>query len=404
MIRRLAVVLGAALSLGPGGALAAGPLTLDAALQVAEANAPQVRQGRASVAVASARIARDRQFANPEVRLGVDIPDGQDELPRVEAALRMKLDHPADRVARRSRRTEELAQASMRSASDLREVERGVRLLFVEHAHLRRSLGLVTRGVALHEERVRLTQDAIPYGEATPVDIRRARRALLLEQREVRQLRRALAEVEAELAALIGLPLEEVSGLVRHALARPAPLPQAPTLLAHALASSQELQLGNRVIAERKRQVKAARWSAAPWTNFVQLGRSFPTPDRAGGTEVVVGVSVPLLSLGIRSRKAAEASTAAATLARSEHAATLQREVMRWAQSARLAADEYAELSLTVASLQALPPGTTALQQNEESVDQLLFEAARLDAQRDYARAQAELYALQALSDGGPHG
>lgn len=404
MIRRLAVVLGAALFLGPSSAFAASPLTLDAALRVAEANAPQVRKGRANVAIASARIAQDRQFANPEVRLGVDIPDGLDELPRVEAALRMKLDHPADRIARRSRRTEDLAQASIQSLCDLHEVERGVRLLFVEHAHLRRSLGLVTRGVALHEERVRLTQDAIPYGEATPIDIRRAQRALLLERREIRQLQRSIAEVEAELAGLLGLPLEEVSGLVRHALARPAPLPQAPTLVAHALASSQELQLGNRVIAERKRQVKAARWSAAPWTNFVQVGRAFPTPDRAGGVELVVGVSVPLLSLGIRSRRAAEASTAAATLARTEHAATLQRNVVRWAQSARLASEEYAELSVTVASLQELPPGTTALQRNEESVDQLLFEAARLDAQRDYARAEAELYALGALSDGGHHG
>lgn len=404
MIRPLHVAFAAAVVLAPEAADAARPLTLDSALQVAESNAPKARQAEANIKVAQARVSQAQQFANPEVRLGVDVPDNQEDFPSLEAGLRFKLDHPADRIARKSRRSAQLAQVSIQARSDRRDVERAVRGLFVEHAYLRRSHGLVTRRVALGEERVALTREALPYGTATPLDVRRAQRSLLLERHELRDIQRGIADVEAELASVLGLPLDEVTGMIRHALPRPAPLPEGPTLVAHALAASEELHLSGRVVAERQRQVKAARWSAAPWTNFVQASRAFPTPDRAGGTEFVVGVTVPLLSLSTRTRQAAEAAEASAKVARTEHAAGLQRSVARWARNARLAREEYAELGLAVASLQQQPPGTTALQRNEESIDQLLFDTARLDAQRDYARAYAELQALGAVTRGAPRG
>lgn len=377
-----------ALCLAAPGLAQAAPLDLDAAVQQAMTQSPDVLRRQAEVAAASDRIDAAGQFANPQLRLGVDVPDGDPSDARVEGALRFRFDHPATRMAAKAEARRDRAELRGDLSEARRTVDLEIRLLYVDHAFLSSSLAVERERLVLLQRGVTVLEEAVALGRATTIDARRARIKVTRTQAAVRRMQREQRHLEAKIRDSVGA---DPTATIRSQLARPGTVPSDVELVRHALASDPTLLSQASALEESNALVRSAKAQAIPWVDFLQVGRTFPSRIRPGGYEFVAGVTLPLFSLNRRGIKAAKSERAARVRAVETRRLGVERDVLRWAAHARQAAADARVLDEAARENHTVAPIADPLTANALALDALELREELLLAQREYALAAARL-------------
>ncbi|MEM6290978.1 MAG: TolC family protein [Myxococcota bacterium] len=374
-------------------------LDVESAVRRARSRAPSIRVQEATVDAASHSVDASEQWLNPEVRIGVDIPDGDPSDARMEGAIRFKLEHPAERKRRRLEREATRAGLAADLASSRASIERTIRSLYAEHAHARAEAELAQRRAELMQARATLMKTALSLGRATPAEVRRAQVQVTAARARHRRLRRDVDHIEIETAALLGLPESQLRADMRSALPRLASLPSDDDLVRDALARSPSLVERNATVDATRSSIRAERAKVAPWLDFFQAGRTFPSRERPGGYEVVAGFTIPIFSLNRRGIDAARAKHNAARVQRDAARDALAWKVRQLATAARDAEDDARAFRALVDAYDADVAAADPLESNELALDQLDAEEDALAAHATYALAVAGLQAVGALGD-----
>ena len=393
----LAVLAGA--WLGASAVAHADVLDVESAVRRARTRAPSIRVREASVKAATQRVDASEQWMNPEVRVGVDVPDGDPSDARMEGAIRFKLEHPAERKRRRLDREATRAGLAADLEGSRTSVERAVRALYAEHTHATADAELARQRVELMRSRATLMETALTLGRVTPAQLRRAQVQVTAAQARHRRLRRSIEHLEVETAAVLGLPETQLRAQMRSALPALAGLPSDDDLVRRALARSPALTQRDATVDTTRSRIRAERAKAAPWIDFLQAGRTFPSRERRGGYEVVAGVTIPLFSLNRRGIDAARAEHNAARVRRDAARNDLAWNVRQLASTARDAAEDARAYRALAEAYDAEVLAADPLEANAMALDQLDARHDALEAHATYAIAVAGLRAAGALGD-----
>lgn len=357
-------------------------LTLEQALDEAEARSPAIIAARAEVTAAEARIRQAGFRSNPELSLEVENFAGTGELSgfrgtETTLAVNQRLDLGGRRQAAVGVARAELAAAQLRVAIARADLAQSVRQEFARGVTARERLRLARENEELARELARIAGILVEVGRDPPLRAMRARSAAAQAAAEVEAARAEELASRGNLAALFGVstpPESLVGGLVDLRAGTINPEESLEVRLAEV----------ERLAAEAgvRREQVARRLDPA-------VGLGVRHVRESGDVALVAGVSMPIpvfdrnqgnIAAARANLLAAEARLASATASARVRARNAINNV------------EAAEARVEALERAAIPEGREALR-----LTMLSYQAGRasllelLDAQNAYREAQAAL-------------
>lgn len=357
-------------------------LTLEQALQEAEARAPAMIAARAEVAAAEGRLRQAGYRINPELSIEVENfagTGGYRGIDGVDAtvSLNQRLDLGGRRPARISLARAELDAQQLRLAIARADLARQVREQFARAVSARDRLRVAEDSEQRARELARIAGQLVEAGREPPLRALRARSAAAQAAAALENARAEERASRSSLAVLFGVTIapETVSGrLTDLAPSRLDPEQSLDVRLAEAERSAAEAGL--------RQQQAAARLDPA-----VGLGvRQF---QGTGDTALVAGLSMPI-QIFDRNRGNINAARSGIEAAAARRAGALAEVTVR-ARNA-IAAVEAAEARMRALQDAALPEALEALRLTQQSYREgrsTLLEL--LDAQDAYTTAETAL-------------
>lgn len=206
-------------SLAPRGGDLPSALTLEQALEEAEARSPAIIAARAAVDAAEARVRQAGFRSNPELSVEIENFAGTGELSglrRTEStvALNQRLDLGGRRQARVGVARAEFEVQRIRLAMARADLAQAVREQFARAVAARERLQLATENDERARELARVAGILVDAGREPPLRALRARSAAALAMAELETARAEERASRATLASLFGVtaPVEAVSG------------------------------------------------------------------------------------------------------------------------------------------------------------------------------------------------
>ena len=336
-LRCAALLLASGLT--PALAGAADELSLDQALDLAEANQPLLAGQRAAVRASEEAAVAARQLPDPKLQLGVlNLPvTGPDAFSLTSDFMTMRMigvTQEFPREAKRQLRSElasiEGEQRQLELAFTRRAIRRDVALAWVEAWYAQRAL-ILTRGMEHETER---QIDSLAIGvrtaRASPADVLAARIELDMMRDRGDAQRQRDATARAELSRWIGTAAQRPLPAAPPAL----PVPAALAALDARLRSHPHLSAFDRQVAGAEKEVQLAQRASAPdWSLAVSYAvRGSAYSDMVS---VQVGIDLPVFP---KNRQVREVSS---KLALADRARALREDNLREMQA--MLARAYAE-------------------------------------------------------------
>lgn len=262
-------------------------LTLQQALEEAEARSPAIIAARARVEAAEARIRQAGFRSNPELSLEVENFLGTGELSGFQGtettlAVNQRLDLGGRRRTRVAAARADLAAEQLRLAIARADLAQSVREQFARAVTARERLRIATENEGLARELARVTGILVEEGREPPLRAIRARSAAAQAAAELEAARAEEQASRGTLAALFGItdpPQEVVGGLLD---LQPATINPEQSLEVR-LAEAERL----RAEAEVGREVSSGRIDPA-------IGLGVRHVRETGDIGLVGGISMPL--------------------------------------------------------------------------------------------------------------
>jgi cobalt-zinc-cadmium efflux system outer membrane protein len=357
-------------------------LSLQQALEEAEARSPAIVAARSAVEAAGARVRQAGFRSNPELSLEVENFAGTGELTgfrgtETTVALNQRLDLGGRRQARVGVARAELAAQQLRLSIARADLAQQIREQFARAVAAKERLQLAEESEIRARELARLATILVEEGRDPPLRALRARSAAAQVSAEVEAARAEERASRATLAALFGAttPIEAVTGPLLDLEPRTIDPEQ-----------SLEVRLAD---VERLGAEAALRQELAAWRLDPALGLGVRHVRETGDVALVGGVSMPLPFFD-RNQGNVAAARANVTAAEARRAGALATISVR-ARNA-IANVQAAETRVGALEKAAIPEASEALR-----LAQIAYREGRasllelLDVQTAYTNAQAAL-------------
>ena len=357
-------------------------LTLEQALEAAEARSPAIAAARAAVAAAQGRLRQAGYRANPDLSVQVQNFLGSGKLSglqslEVTVAINQRLDLAGRRSARLNVGRAQLLVSELRLVVLRAELARSVRQQFATAIAARERLRIATENEARSRELSRIASILVDAGREPPLRALRAQAAASQAAAELRAAQAAEATSRRNLAALFGTdtPPESLAGR-----AGEAPPPARPPV------ESLDVRLANAQVAlaeaSLRQQLTERRIDPA-------VGVGLRYVRETGDQALVAGFSLPLR---IRDRNLGNIEAARAEI----RVAEAERASARVGASTRIA-NARANLAAASTRVEALESGAIPAGREALRLAQLSYESGKiqlielLDAQAALRSAETQL-------------
>ena len=293
------ILLGAGLALVLPAALHAEPLTFDAALRRAAANAPSVQANEAGVEASRSSAIAAGRLPDPTLSVGIDnfpisgppaFTFNRDEMTMARVGIEQAFPNPAKRRAQRGRAQADIGVAEADLAVESQNVRLETALAWVDLYYAKRRLAQLQRLDESLGDLQSTVSARLASGSARPSQALEPEqlRAAVKDRRS--ELEAEVAKAQARLARLTGDPDADVSG------DPPVLEVDGPALRAH-VASLPRLRALDAQAGVADADVTLARADKRPdW----RVGTSYGRRDPAYGDMVSVTVSIDLPFFGKR--------------------------------------------------------------------------------------------------------
>ncbi|TDF81702.1 TolC family protein [Pseudomonas sp. H9] len=272
----------------PSWAMAQGPvLTLDKALQTAQANNPELAAARWGIDIAEGERRQAGVLPNPEVGWEVEDTRNGKETTTVSVSQMFELGGKRGArldVAGRGSQLAELELERQRNA-----LHADVKGAFQAALQAQEGLQLAEQSLRLSERALQVVQGRVKAGVASPVEDTRAQVQMSEVRLELGRAQQALTVTYQQLAATTGAPLAEFSRVDSAGSEDPA-LPSR-TLLLERLEQTPDMRLARVQIDQQEAELSLARTQRIPDLT-VSVGSQYSETDRERIN--VVGVSLPI--------------------------------------------------------------------------------------------------------------
>lgn len=365
----------------------ANPLTLEAAVQCAVTNNPEIRVLQADIASARGAVSTAKTWENPQVSIAPgfkSVRDPADTMFHGDFGLEQKFEWPGKRALRRA-----LAQKDVESRRLALDGFRSQLAIQVRRAY--EALQTATQVVALREQQLAMAKafaeaarKKVDAGFAPDFEATKAEVEIVTSQKSLREARAQYDALRVQLNTLMGANPNQPLKPASQSLENPK-FPGRTTMLELALAKNPAIKLQEAEAERAGLNMDSVRKSR--WPDFT----AGPSLEYTRDEQIVgLGVSLPL---PLWNRKQGEIATADAELEKIQAGLDqLQRDVVSQVTTAsqNLAA---AQDSLAYYTPQLRHKLKTALDTAEQSYSEgrtslLLY----LEAQRTYFDTQADYY------------
>ncbi len=381
------------LAAAPASAAAPG-LTLEAALEAARSESPQIHRAEAAVGEARGRLVRARTYPfNPTVQAeGADRSGAEGSTTDRGVAVAQELEIAGQRGKRAAAARADVAAAEERLARTRREVLATVERTFAQTIRARDLLEVARADVKLTRSLLSFEERRLEAGAGTRIDVNLARAAAGRAVRRLQEAKASWLESRARLAEAVGLDPSAPPRPVGELPGAPVSLPPLEELTRRALADRADLAALRRERERSERRVALERSLASPNLKLGAFAKREEGDDIAG---LRVGIGLPVFDRNQGGIAEAEASVgwAAAEVATAELA--VRREVKSAYGHYRAAAEAVTALEgLVLESLaESLDLLRRAVEAGELSArDVLLLRRELVEGQGEQIRAAGELW------------
>ena len=266
---------------------AAAPLTLAAALQLAEAGNPVLSAARHELAAQGGALQQAQALPNPELQTLVE------DMRRATRSTTVQLNQLIELGGKRGARADvalrgqELAQAGL--AAQQADTRAQVTTAFVDVLAAQEGLRLADSAQALAARASDITARRVTAGKASPVEETRARVAEASVKLELNLARSSLAGARKRLAALWG----NAAPRFTQAVGRLETLPELPpgAELAARLEQAPAVRQARSALAQRQAMLDVEQRRATP---DVTLSIGMKRSEELGRNQAIIGLALPL--------------------------------------------------------------------------------------------------------------
>lgn len=266
---------------------APGPLTLAAALQLAEAGNPTLSAARHELAAQGGALQQAQALPNPELQTGLEDTRRATRSTTVQLNQLIELGGKRGARAAVALRGQDLAQAAL--ALQAADTRAQVSTAFVDVLAAQEGLRLADSAQALAARASEITARRVAAGKASPVEATRARVAEASVRLELNLARGNLSQARQRLAALWGAGAPRFSQAEGRLDVLP-PLP-SPADLASRLDSSPAVRQARSHLAQRQAMLDVERRRATP---DVTVSIGMKRSEELGRSQAIVGLALPL--------------------------------------------------------------------------------------------------------------
>ena len=197
------------------------PLTFEAALSEAQANAPALRAKVLAVEAAESALDAAGRLPDPTASVGIEsfpisgplaFRPGQDDFTWLRFGFSQEIPNPAKRRAQAGRAQSDIATAQAESAVAARSVEVGAAMAWIDLAYAQRRLAALDDVTVRLARYVAAAPSAIASGKARPAQVLAGRQALALLADRRSQLLAEIGRARAELTRWTGDSDPQIDG------------------------------------------------------------------------------------------------------------------------------------------------------------------------------------------------
>ena len=197
------------------------PLTFEAALSEAQANAPALRAKVLAVEAAESALDAAGRLPDPTASVGIEsfpisgplaFRPGQDDFTWLRFGFSQEFPNPAKRRAQAGRAQSDIATAQAESAVAARSVEVGAAMAWIDLAYAQRRLAALDDVTVRLARYVAAAPSAIASGKARPAQVLAGRQALALLADRRSQLLAEIGRARAELTRWTGDSDPQIDG------------------------------------------------------------------------------------------------------------------------------------------------------------------------------------------------
>ena len=266
---------------------AAAPLTLAAALQLAEAGNPALSGARHELAAQGGALQQAQALPNPELQTLVEDTRRATRSSTVQLNQLIELGGKRGARATAALRGQDVAQAGL--AAQQADTRAQVTTAFVDVLAAQEGLRLADSAQALAARASEITARRVTAGKASPVEATRARVLEASVRLELNLARSTLAQARQRLAALWGGTTPRFTS-AEGSLDTLPPLPSPPEL-AGRLEQSPAVRQARSQLAQRQAMLDVEQRRATPdVTVSIGLKRS----EELGRNQAIIGLALPL--------------------------------------------------------------------------------------------------------------
>ncbi|MDD2047867.1 TolC family protein [Pseudomonas putida] len=272
----------------PGMALAQGPvLTLDSALQTAQANNPELAVARWGIDIAEGERRQAGVLPNPELSWEVEDTRNGSQTTTVSVSQMFELGGKRGARLGVAGRDAELAGLELeRQGNALRAEVIGA---FEAAVQAQEGLQLAEQSLRLSERALQVVQGRVKAGSASPVEATRAQVQLSEVRLELGRAEQALTVAYQQLAAATGAPMAEFSRV--ESVGNQEPGVPSRTQLLERLEQTPDMRLARTQIDQTDAALNLARTQRIPDLT-VSVGSQYDEAERERVN--VVGLSLPI--------------------------------------------------------------------------------------------------------------
>ncbi|PSS57071.1 TolC family protein [Pseudomonas sp. BBP2017] len=373
----------------PGVTLAQGAvLTLDSALQTAQANNPELAAARWGIDIAEGERRQAGVLPNPELSWEVEDTRNGSQTTTVSVSQMFELGGKRGARLGLAGRDSELAGLELeRQRNALRAEVIGA---FQAAVQAQEGLQLAEQSLRLSERALQVVQGRVKAGSASPVEATRAQVQLSEVRLEQARAEQALTVAYQQLAAATGAPMAEFSRV--ESVGNEEPDVPSRTQLLERLEQTPAMRLARTQIDQRDAALDLARTQRIPDLT-VSVGSQYSETDRERVN--VVGVSLPI-PLFDRNQGNVLAAARRADQARDQRNGTelrLRSEVIQALAQWRTAAREVQDFdrSILPSAQQAVDAATRGFERGKFAfLDVLDAQRTLVAARLQYLQAQAQ--------------
>ena len=266
---------------------APGPLTLAAALQLAEAGNPSLSAARHELAAQGGALQQAQALPNPELQTMVEDTRRATRSTTVQLNQLIELGGKRGARATLALRGQDLAQAAL--ATQAADTRAAVTTAFVDVLAAQEGLRLADSAQALAARSSEITARRVAAGKASPVEATRAKVLEASVRLEGNLARGNLTQARQRLAALWGAGTPRFT----HAEGRLDMLPPlpSPAELAARLESSPAVRQARSHLAQRQAMLDVEQRRATP---DVTVSIGMKRSEELGRNQAIIGLALPL--------------------------------------------------------------------------------------------------------------